>query len=322
MKRSPAVRTGALVDDKARTFEAHRPKLLALAYRMLGSRTDAEDVLHDAWLRWHSAGATEVRSSEAWLKTAVTRLAIDRLRKAKIERERYFGPWLPEPLSDVDLDSPDLALERDEDVSIAFLTMLETLSPEERAVFVLHDILDDDYADIAETIGKSQAACRQMIHRARERLTSKRRRFIVDDATRKRMLEKFIAAASRGDREELVTLFAADAVMTSDGGGKAIAVTRPLAGAERISRLWYAVARRSGIDGVRTERRIIRVNGEPGIATFFQGRLHSVATIETDGERILALYSIANPDKLRSFAHLTRAGAAETLAHSSHLRPS
>ena len=283
------------MDSKADTFHSHRPHLLGVAYRMLGSRSDAEDVLHDAWLRWDAADTSGVRTSEAWLTTAITRLSIDRLRKAKVERETYFGPWLPEPLSDADM-SPHFALEREEDVSIAFLMLLETLSPEERAVFVLHDILDDDYADIAETLGKSEAACRQMVHRARERLTSKRKRFLVDDATRVRMLERFIAAAHRGDRDELVALFTDDAVMTSDGGGKTVAVHRPLFGAPRIAELWRVVARRSGI-----ERRIVLVNGEPGVATYFAGHLHSVATIDTDGQRIHAIYSIANPDKLGSY---------------------
>lgn len=212
-----------------------------------------------------------------------------------------MGPWLPEPLSEADMSSPDIELERDDDVSIAFLSLLEALSPEERAVFVLHDILDDDYADIAETVGKSQAACRQMVHRARERLTSKRKRYLVDEETRKRMLERFIAAANRGDRDEIMALFANDAVMTSDGGGKAIAVRRPLLGAERIAWLWFAIAWRGRLRG---ERRIVRVNGEPAIASFYNGRLHSVATIETDGERIYGFYSIANPDKLRSFRGL------------------
>ncbi len=289
------------MDQKAETFQSLRPRLVALAYRMLGSRADAEDVLHDAWLRWNATDTSQVQSSEAWLKTAVTRLSIDRLRRAKAERERYEGPWLPEPLSDTDMSSPQLALERDEDVSIAFLTMLETLSPEERAVFVLHDILDDDYADIAEMIGKSQAACRQMVHRARERLTSKRRRYLVDDATRRRMLERFIEAANRGDRKEIMSLFASEAVMTSDGGGKAIAVRRPLIGAERIAWLWFAVASRARL---LADRRLVRANGEWAIASFYNGHLHSVATIETDGEHIHRFYSIANPDKLSSFRDL------------------
>jgi RNA polymerase sigma-70 factor (ECF subfamily) len=296
------------MDPKVTIFESLRPRLRALAYRMLGTRADADDVVHDAWLRWMTADAAEVRSAEAWLKTAVTRLSIDRLRRAKLERERYVGPWLPEPLSAADLSSPDLALERDEDISIAFLTLLETLSPQERAVFVLHDILDEDYADIAETVGKSQAACRQMVHRARERLTAKRRRYLIDEQTRKRLLARFIEAAARGDRKEIMSLFANEAVMLSDGGGKAIAALRPLHGAERIAWLWYAVARRTRW---RAQRHLVQVNGEWAIASFYEGRLHSVATIDTDGERILGFFTIANPDKLSSFRDLvTRLGIA------------
>ncbi len=287
-----------MVESKADTFDAHRPRLFGIAYRLLGTKSDAEDILQDAYLRWHAGPTNDLRSSEAWLTTTVTRLAIDRLRKAKVERAAYFGPWLPEPLSDRDLNTPELLHEFDEDVSLAFLTLLETLAPEERAAFVLHDILDDDYVDIAATLDKSQAAVRQMVHRARERVTAKRRRFVVDEATRVRMLEKFIDAASRGDRAALVSLFTHDLVMTSDGGGKATAAIRPLLGAERVAWLWYAVAQRE--DGI-VERRIIRANGEAAVGTYWNGKLHSVAMIETDGERIHSYYSVANPDKLRSF---------------------
>jgi len=290
-------------DPKLESFTRYRARLFGIGYRMLGSRADAEDVLHDAWVRWQTTDM-DVSSAEAWLVTAVTRLAIDRLRHAKVEREAYTGPWLPEPLSNEDMDSPDIALERDEDVSIAFLTLLETLSPEERAVFVLHDILDEDYADIAEIVGKSDAACRQMVHRARERLTSKRRRFKVDDDIRRKMLERFVSAANRGDRNELIALFASDATLTSDGGGKVVASLRPLLGAERIANLWYAVARRS-TPGV-VVRSVIHVNGELALGTFVHGRLYSVSTIETDGERITAYYSIVNPDKLGSFRGLSQ----------------
>ena len=296
--------TSMNMDPKTNAFTQHRSRLFGIGYRMLGSRADAEDVLQDAWLRWQSSDTSDIESAEGWLVTAVTRLSIDRLRHAKIEREAYTGPWLPEPLSNADMASPEVALEREGDVSIAFLTLLETLSPEERAVFVLHDILDEDYADIVAIIGKTDAACRQMVHRARERLTAKRRRFNVDDATRMRMLERFIAAANRGDRDELVALFANDATMLSDGGGKAIASLRPLIGAVRIANLWYAVARRSNPAVV--VRRLIHINGELGLSTYVHGRLHSVCTIETDGEHILAYYSIANPEKLSSFHTLSQ----------------
>ena len=287
------------MDGRAQIFRSHRPRLFALAYRMLSSKSDAEDVLQDAYLRWHGVDIDTVESSEAWLVTVVTRLSIDYLRKAKAERAAYFGPWLPEPLSDDDVRTPEAAAEFDGDLSIAFLTLLETLAPEERAAFILHDIMDDDYADIAEALGKSEAACRQMVHRARERVSARRRRFSVDDATRTRLLEKFIELAGKGDRDALIELFANDATMTADGGGKVNAVHRILRGAKRIAWLWYALSRHMDY---RVERRIVNVNGEPGLALLINGRLYSLSTIETDGERIHQYYSILNPDKLKSFA--------------------
>ena len=284
--------------ESVQVFESHRAKLFGLAYRMLGIRAEAEDGLQDAYLRWQDVDPTEVRSSEAWLTTSVTRLAIDRLRKLKTERETYFGPWLPEPLGEEDLRTPELAAELQDDVSIAFLTLLEALAPEERAAFVLHDVLDDDDVDIAEALGKTEAACRQLVHRARERVTAKRRRFQVDDATRRRMLERFISIAAKGDRKEIVQLFATDAVMTSDGGGKATAVFRPLLGAERISYLWYVVARRASS---HLQARILTINGELGFAYYWKGKLISLNAIETDGEVIHSLFTIRNPEKLRAF---------------------
>ena len=286
--------------DSVDIFESHRARLFGLAYRMLGVRAEAEDVLQDAYLRWKDVDPSQVRSSEAWLTTSVTRLSIDRLRKLKTEREAYFGPWLPEPLAENDRHTPELAVELRDDVSIAFLTLLEALAPEERAAFVLHDVLDDDYVDIAEALGKTETACRQLVHRARERVTSKRRRFQVDDATRRRMLERFMAIAAKGDRKEIVQLFADDAVMTSDGGGKATAVCRPLLGAERISYLFFAIARRR--PSLQIEARIVSVNGEPGLGYYSHGQLFSLTAIETDGDVIHAIYTIRNPDKLRAFA--------------------
>ncbi|HEX7082434.1 MAG TPA: RNA polymerase sigma factor SigJ [Gammaproteobacteria bacterium] len=291
------------MDERTRIFADERARLFGLAYRMLSSKADAEDVLQDAYLRWRSSDTAEVRSPHAWLTTVVTRLSIDRLRHARVEREAYFGPWLPEPLSEADERSPEEAAELESDVSIAFLVMLEALSEQERAAFVLHDILDEDYADIAEVLGKSEAACRQMVRRARERITARRRRFVVDDETRIRMLERFIAAANSGNREAIMNVLAPDARMISDGGGKAVALIRPVQGAERISWLWFAVARRRGARN--TTRRIVRVNGEPALALLLDGRLHSVSTIETDGERIHTYYTIANPDKLKSFVTLS-----------------
>ncbi len=284
--------------DSLQIFESHRPRLFGLAYRMLGVRAEAEDVLQDAYLRWKDVDPREVRSTEAWLTTSVTRLSIDRLRKLKTERESYVGPWLPEPLAEQDLRTPEVAAELLDDVSIAFLTLLEALAPEERAAFVLHDVLDDDYVDIAEALGKTEVACRQLVHRARERVTSKRRRFQVDDDTRRRMLERFMAIVAKGDRKEIVQLFAPDAVLTSDGGGKATAVFRPLLGAQRISYLYYVIARNLS---PRVEARILTVNGELGIGYYLNGALRTLMAVDTDGERIHSVYTIRNPDKLRAF---------------------
>jgi RNA polymerase sigma-70 factor (ECF subfamily) len=281
-------------------FAGHRARLFGIAYRMLGSRADAEDVLQDAWLRWHEQDASELRSTEAWLTTMVTRLAIDRLRAAKTQRAAYFGPWLPEPLADVEVATPESHAEFASDLSVAFMHLLERLGEEERAAFVLHDVFDCDYDDIAETLGKTPAACRQLVHRARERVTSERRRFRVDEEARVDMLKRFMAAAESGDFNAIKSMFTPDALMTSDGGGKAIAVFRPLLGADRIARLWWAISRRPEAPGI--ERRLVRLNGEVGLAFYFRGRLHSVATVDTDGQRIHNYYSISNPDKLRIYA--------------------
>ena len=281
-------------------FAGHRDRLFGIAYRMLGSRADAEDVLQDAWLRWHEQDASELRSTEAWLTTMVTRLAIDRLRAAKTQRAAYFGPWLPEPLAEIEVATPESHAEFASDVSVAFMHLLERLGEEERAAFVLHDVFDCDYDDIAETLGKTPAACRQLVHRARERVTTERRRFRVDESARIDMLKRFMAAAESGDFDAIKSMFTPDALMTSDGGGKAIAVFRPLLGAERIARLWWVISRRPEAPGI--ERRLVRVNGEVGVAFYFRGRLHSVATVDTDGERIHNYYSISNPDKLRVYA--------------------
>lgn len=281
-------------------FAGHRDRLFGIAYRMLGSRADAEDVLQDAWLRWHEQDASELRSTEAWLTTMVTRLAIDRLRAAKTQRAAYFGPWLPEPLAEIEVATPESHAEFASDVSVAFMHLLERLGEEERAAFVLHDVFDCDYDDIAETLRKTPAACRQLVHRARERVTTERRRFRVDEAARIDMLKRFMAAAESGDFNAIKSMFTPDALMTSDGGGKAIAVFRPLLGAARIARLWWAISRRPEAPGI--ERRLVRINGEVGLAFYFRGRLHSVATVDTDGERIHNYYSISNPDKLRVYA--------------------
>ncbi|MFL6335467.1 MAG: sigma-70 family RNA polymerase sigma factor [Pyrinomonadaceae bacterium] len=199
------------------SFEPLRGRLFAVAYRMTGTRADAEDIVQEAYLRWHQADAGAVRSPEAWLVSVATRLSIDRLRKASAEREKYTGPWLPEPLFGD--PSPEERLELASDISLAFMVLLERLAPVERAAFLLHDVFDRDYPEIACVLRKSEAACRQVVHRARERVRSERRRFRAGEEEYRGLIEKFTEAARAGDEATLLSLFAEDATLTSDGGG-------------------------------------------------------------------------------------------------------
>ena len=281
----------------ARTeFERLSGRLFGIAYRMLGSRADAEDVIQEAYVRWHQADQGSVRSAEAWLVTTVTRLAIDRLRALQRERETYRGPWLPEPLLGEAPPRPDDVLERAADLSIAFLTLLERLAPEERAAFLLHDVFDCGYPDIARILQKSEAACRQLVHRARERVRSGRRRFDAPDAARARLVRTFRAAVQARDEQALLALFAPDATWTADGGGVAPATPRPLAGAAQIVKLVL------GLQKQLSRRRVTlheaSFNGETGLCARLDGALASIFSFETDGERITAVYAVVNPAKL------------------------
>jgi len=280
----------------AEGFLAHRPRLFGLAYRMLGSRADAEDVLQDAYLRWQTARRDELKSPEAWLVTVVTRLSIDRLRSAKVEREAYTGPWLPEPLVAPDPELPERSLELADDISQAFLVMLERLAPEERAVFLLREVFDADYPEVAQMLGKSESSCRQMLHRAKERVHQERPRFQVNPEAHKRLLARFAVAAASGDLESLRQLFAEDVSFTADGGGKVKSTTKPIQGGERVTRLFWAITRRVG--GHLSYREAV-INGQPGLLRFYDGALDATMSFVTDGERILDVYLVRNPDKLQ-----------------------
>ena len=289
------------------TFETHRPRLFGLSYRLLGSRSDAEDVVQDTWLRWQQTDRSGIRDAEAWLVTAATRLGIDRLRAARLQRERYTGPWLPEPSEIDESPTPEHSADVAEQVSLAFLAVLERLGPEERAAFLLKEAFDYDYAQIAPLLGQSEANCRQMVHRARERVQAGRPRFEVAPEHHRRLLERFMDAARRGDQPAITALLREDAQLVSDGGGKAQAVTRPLLGAVRIARLFWAAYRRQ--DPAITWRRG-RVNGEPASLRYRNGRLVAVMVAVSDGDRIIELYSVINPDKLGANVTAGDAGAS------------
>jgi len=276
-------------------FAALRPRLFSIAYRMLGTRADAEDVLQDAWLRWHKTDPAGLQSAEAWLVTVVTRLAIDRLRAAKAEREAYVGWWLPEPLVELDERTPEAAAELASDLSVALMWVLERLSPEERAAFLMRQVFDQDYADVAAMLGKSEAACRQMVHRAAEHVQQERPRFEVPRDAHRQLLERFMQAARSGQRDAIKALLADDVQVVGDGGGKVPSFMEIVRGADRIANLYLATFLKHG-DGV--VYRPAQINGEPGLLRYVDGRLESAQAFVTDGERILAIYAVRNPDKL------------------------
>lgn len=280
---------------KAEVFEAGRPRLVRLAYRMLGSIAEAEDVAQDAWLRWQGADAAAVADPAAWLVRTATRLCLDRLRADKARRAAYRGPWLPEPLVEDLAEDP---LESAEEVSVAFLLALERLSPLERAVFLLHDVFDADYVAIAETLGRSQAACRQLAVRARDHLRDARPRFAVGQDEAARLAVAFMEAARRNDLEELKSLLAEQAVMLTDGGGKRAAALRPLVGRDDvlafIGGLFWRQNWPAGADLVR----LARINGYLGAILRTPEGLSTIA-FEADGQgRIGAIYVMRNPEKL------------------------
>ena len=289
------------MDEKTQAFLQQQPRLFGIAYRMLGGRSEAEDAVQDVYVKWHEADAHDVRSSEAFLVSLTTRTCIDRLRRLKTQRSEYFGPWLPEPLHEADYASPQAKMELADDVSIAFLSLLEKLSPEERAAFLLREVFDFEYREIAQMLGKSDAACRQMHSRAKERLKNDRPRFEVSAEAHRRLLEKFARAAEIGDRAQLMSLFAEEATFRADGGGRARTVTKVLYGGDRISRLFMAVANMLAKRGARLTHELVQINGQLGLLRLVNGAVHSAVVFETDGHRILDAYSIANPEKLRGF---------------------
>jgi RNA polymerase sigma-70 factor (TIGR02957 family) len=291
------------MDQRTELFQRHRRRLMGIAYRMLGSTADAEDVLQDAWLRWNESDTDSLRSAEAWLVTIVSRLAIDRLRAARTEREHYPGFWLPEPLVEpMDTDTPHSLLERADDVSMALLKLLEQLAPEERAAFVLRQVFDLDYADLAAALGKSEAACRQLVHRAAERVVAGRPRFTASPESHRRLVEAFAGAAGRGDLEGMRMLLTEEAALVGDGGGKVRSFDFVLRGGRRLAQLYFAVTRRYA---GQVAYRVVKVNGQAGLARFIEGALESVHAFEFDGERIAAIHVQRNPDKLARAAAVT-----------------
>jgi RNA polymerase sigma-70 factor (ECF subfamily) len=274
-------------------FEEHRSGLERLAYRMLGSLSDADDVMQDAYLRWSRADQTEVQSARAYLYSIVTRLCIDQRRKVDARKESYIGPWLPEPV--VESTATHGGLESVESISLAFLVVLESLSPVERAAYLLRRVFDYEYDQIAEVLDKSATNCRQLVSRAEERVHERRPRFEPDPDEAERITGQFLDACTTGDMDGLVYLLAADAVAYTDGGGKASAAMVPIYGAAKIARMFIGLARKAGDD---FEMRRVRVNGQPGILTLYRGELGHVMTLDIVDGHIENCYVFRNPDKL------------------------
>ena len=283
----------------------HRSRLLGLAYRMLGSRADAEDVLQDAYLRF--AGAPAVRNAEAFLTTTVTRLCIDRLKSARAKREIYVGPWLPEPVLDAASLSPAADTEVADTLSFALLLALERLSPAERAAFLLHDVFDAPFAEIAATLQKSEPACRQLAARARKAVREARPAAPASPDAHARLLTAFAEAAASGDAWQLAALLREDAVALSDGGGVKPAAFNPIHGADKVARFFVGLARKQAARGGVLKLEPARINGAAGFLVFLDGALDQTLSIELDGDRIASIYCVRNPTKLaRVMAEMER----------------
>ena len=276
------------------TFLELKSSLLGVAYRMLGSATDAEDIVQEAYVRWSQRRPEEIAAPSAYLTTIVTRLCIDQSRSARVRRETYKGPWLPEPV-ELDVPDPGESAELADSLSLAFLVLLEELQPVERAVFLLHDVFDYPYGEVAAIVERSEAACRQMVSRARRRVDAPRRRFDSDAAQGRELTRRFLAACVTGDLDGLLSLLSSDVVVWTDGGGKVSAALRPVTGSRRAARFLLSVAKRHS-EG--TSAREVDLNGQPGLVLEADGQVNTALTLDVVGGRIVFVRVMRNPDKL------------------------
>ena len=293
--------------DSARIFDEHRALLISVAYRILGSVTDAEDTVQEAWLRWSGVNPPDVRDPRAFLVRVTTRLAIDRLRRAKTRRESYVGPWLPEPILTGRDVAEDVALA--ESVSMAMLVVLETLSPLERAVFVLREAFGMPYAEIADILGRKDDAVRQLGRRARDHVQQRRSRFDADQSEQRRVTERFLQATSTGNLDALMAVLSPGVTLVADGGGRVLAPRRPVLGAEKVARFLLAVATEErmarflksvGSEPIVADLRVSMapVNGESGILVVSEGKPISVLVLGVSDGVVRTIYLVANPQKL------------------------
>ncbi len=291
------------VSSDEQTFFDHRKLLFAIAYRLLGSAADAEDVVQDAWLKWSGADRSQVSDPKAYLARIVSNLAMERLRSTRRQRETYVGPWLPEPILTEADAAEDVATA--ESVSLAMLVVLETLSPLERAVFVLKEVFDFSYPEIAEAVDRSESAVRQATHRARNHIQARRPRFETDRAKKRAVTERFFAASVGGDINELMELLAPEVTLWTDGGGKVRQAMRPIIGAANVARWLAGTVTRpyEGVEIADMTAEVVEINGGPGIVIGGAGRVIATLTVDLDADgRIEAIHNVANPDKLHAIA--------------------
>jgi RNA polymerase sigma-70 factor (ECF subfamily) len=281
--------------DPETKFQEMRPMLFSLAYRMLGTRSDAEDIVQDAYLRWRGASTDEIRTPKSYLTTVVARLSLDSLKSARRKRETYIGEWLPEPL----IEPPGTsAVEMAESLSLAFLHILEALTPDERVAFLLREVFDADYAEIAATLDTSEANCRQLIARARKHIHARRPKFKVDRARQQSVLQQFLAACQTGDPSQLLPLLSPDVEIHTDGGGKAAATLNPIYGADKVSRFFKGLANKGVASGFIAK--LVNVNGDPGAVLMQGASPDTVVSVHlNDSGQIHRIFLVRNPDKLR-----------------------
>ena len=286
-------------ETHAEIFARHRTRVFGVAYRLTGTVSDAEDVVQETWLRWAGTDIADIRSAQAWLTTVAGRVGLDHLRRVKARRETYVEPWLPEPLVEVAGDmtqaTPEDQLSLADDVSIALMHMLERLKPEERTAFLLHEAFDYDYGELSSLLGKTEAACRQIVSRAKRRVSEDRPRFRADAAEHERLAEAFAAALASATPDALLACLTPDAVLYSDGGGKAAAALNPIYSAEHIARFLFGIAKKFDVP---TDTHPIRLSGRPGFALIYEGKLHSLMSADVSEGRITSIYLMRNPDKL------------------------
>jgi RNA polymerase sigma-70 factor, ECF subfamily len=278
------------------TFDQYRSLLFSIAYRMLGSVADAEDMLQETFIRWQQSNEENVRSPRAFLVTIVSRLCINQLQSARVQREEYVGQWLPEPIVTDAASDPFGIIRVDESLSMAFLVLLERLTPVERAVFLLREVFEYEYAEVASILGQTEANCRQILRRARQHLSALRPRFATSEHKKNDLFERFLNAVRTGEMEGLAALLAEDVMLHSDGGGKAIAVPNMVQGSKNVARGILGGLKK--LVPANLVRRLVLINGEPGLVNYLNGRPHSVLTIHVSDGRIQTIYVVSNPEKL------------------------